>query len=199
MLNHTGGTFSHSGMMDCPRFPFLELHLAKFLDSMEFESWKLNFRTGFVEEQANPQITMHWIKEIEILKSIDELMTSRSIMGRTDFPDFDVQIHFLQRVCDAQFCLTKTHSTLTSRSSHFPSRYQEWSASDCQRRRVRMCLTGCHLPCIIPKETAQRQIILHHDVAAHQQPLRQERWYRKEIDAYNPYCNIARTRGNGCG
>ena len=46
MLNHTGGTFSHSGMMDCPRFPFLELHLAKFLDSMEFESWKLNFRTG---------------------------------------------------------------------------------------------------------------------------------------------------------
>ena len=33
---------------------------------------------------------MHWIKEVEIAKSIDELMTSRSIVGRTDFPDYDI-------------------------------------------------------------------------------------------------------------
>ena len=56
---------------------------------------------------------MHWIKEVEIAKSIDELMTSRSIVERTDFPDFDMldamiasalkkllntQIHFRKRV-----------------------------------------------------------------------------------------------------
>ena len=33
---------------------------------------------------------MHWIKEIEIAKSMDELVTSRSITVRTDFPDYDV-------------------------------------------------------------------------------------------------------------
>ena len=31
---------------------------------------------------------MHWIKEVEIAKPIDELMTSRSIVKK-DFPDFD--------------------------------------------------------------------------------------------------------------
>ena len=33
---------------------------------------------------------MHWIKEVEIAKSIDELVTSRSIVVRTDFTDFDM-------------------------------------------------------------------------------------------------------------
>ena len=56
---------------------------------------------------------MPWIKEVDIAKSIDELTTSRSIMGRTDFPDFDMldamiasalkkllntQIHFRKKV-----------------------------------------------------------------------------------------------------
>ena len=33
---------------------------------------------------------MHWIKEFEMAKSIDELMTSGSIVARTDFPAFDI-------------------------------------------------------------------------------------------------------------
>ena len=32
---------------------------------------------------------MHWIKEVETATSIDELVTSRSILGRTDFTDYD--------------------------------------------------------------------------------------------------------------
>ena len=54
---------------------------------------------------ADPHITMHWIKEVEVAKSIDELKTARSIVGN-DFPDFDMidamknytQIHFRKRV-----------------------------------------------------------------------------------------------------
>ena len=65
MLNHTGGTYSHSGMMDHLRFPFLELHLAKFLDSMEFQSWKVNFRTEVCLGTADLQVTILWIKEVE--------------------------------------------------------------------------------------------------------------------------------------
>ena len=33
---------------------------------------------------------MHWIKEVEIVKSMDDLLTSRSITGRTDYPDYDM-------------------------------------------------------------------------------------------------------------
>ena len=36
-----------------------------------------------------PQLTMSWIKEVEIAKSIDNLMTSQSIKGK-HFPDYDI-------------------------------------------------------------------------------------------------------------
>ena len=45
MLNHIGGTHSHGGMMDYPRILIAEWNLGKFLDSMVFQSWKVNFRT----------------------------------------------------------------------------------------------------------------------------------------------------------
>ena len=57
---------------------------------MEFQSWKVNFRTEVCLRTADPQITMLWIKEVEIAKSIDELVTSRSITGQHNFPDFDM-------------------------------------------------------------------------------------------------------------
>ena len=57
---------------------------------MEFQSWKVNFRTEVCLRTADPQITMLWIKEVEIAKSIDELVQSRSITGQLNFPDFDM-------------------------------------------------------------------------------------------------------------
>ena len=64
------------------------MHLGKFADSMEFQSWKVNCKTEVCTRTADPQITMPWIKEVEIANTIDELMTSRSIVERTNFPDF---------------------------------------------------------------------------------------------------------------
>ena len=66
-----------------------EWNLAKFPDSMEFQSWKVNFRTKVCLGTADPQITMLRTKESEIAKSIDELMTSRPIVKK-DFPDFEM-------------------------------------------------------------------------------------------------------------
>ena len=74
--------------MDFPRYPISELHLGKFLDTLEFESSKVNFRTEVCANSEIPQITMYWIEEVEIAKSSDDLMTSRSITGREDFPDY---------------------------------------------------------------------------------------------------------------
>ena len=90
LLNHTGGTYSHGGMIDYPRFPISEMHLGNVPDSTEFQSWKVNFKTGVCAKPANPHLTVHWIKEVEIAESIDQLMTSRSIVARNDFPDYDM-------------------------------------------------------------------------------------------------------------
>ena len=90
VFDHTGGTYSHNGVVDYPRFPISEMHLGKFSDSMEFQSWKVNFKTEECSRTADPHLTMQWIKEVEIAKSIDEIMTSRSFVGRTDFPDYDM-------------------------------------------------------------------------------------------------------------
>ena len=90
MYDHTGGTYSHSGVVDDPRFPTSELHLGKLPDSMEFQSLKVNFKTEVCSKTAVPHLTMHWIKEVETAKSIDDLWTSQSITGRRDFPDYDM-------------------------------------------------------------------------------------------------------------
>ena len=87
---HTGGTYSHDGIMDYARFPISEMHLGKFPDSMEFQSWKVSFKEEVCAKTANPQITMHWITEVEKARSIDELSTSQSIQGRQDFPDYEM-------------------------------------------------------------------------------------------------------------
>ena len=65
ILDHTGGTYSHVGLMDYPRVPISEMHLGKFPDSMEFQRWQLNFRTEPCMRAAESQVTMLWIKEVE--------------------------------------------------------------------------------------------------------------------------------------
>ena len=63
--------------MEHAKFPISEMHLGKFPDSMEFQSWKVNFKTEVCSKTADVHLTMHWDKEVEIAKSIDELVTSR--------------------------------------------------------------------------------------------------------------------------
>ena len=65
------------------------MHLGKFPDCTEFQSWEVNFRTEVCSKAKDPRLVMRWIKEIEIAKSIDDLITPRSILGKTDFPDCD--------------------------------------------------------------------------------------------------------------
>ena len=57
---------------------------------MEFQSWKVNFKTEVCSKTADLHLTMQGIKEVEIAKSMNELVTSRSITGRNDFPDYDM-------------------------------------------------------------------------------------------------------------
>ena len=63
-----------------PRISTMERNLGNFPDSVEFQSWKDNFQTEICSESAD----LH-LREVEIEKSTDDLMTSRSIVGRNDF------------------------------------------------------------------------------------------------------------------
>ena len=69
-------------------------------------------RAEVCQKTADPQVTMLWIKVVEIAKSINDLMTSRSIT-RKNCPDFDMldatiasalkkilntQVHFRKKV-----------------------------------------------------------------------------------------------------
>ena len=71
-------------------FSVSEMHLGNFLDSMKLLQLESQFQDWNLLQKAEPHLTMQWIKEVEIAKSIGELMTSRSIAGRTDFPDYDM-------------------------------------------------------------------------------------------------------------
>ena len=43
ILNHTGGTYSHDGMLGCPRIPFTEWNLGNILDSVESSKLERNW------------------------------------------------------------------------------------------------------------------------------------------------------------
>ena len=118
MYDHSGGTCTHSGMIDYPRFPISEMHLGKFPDAMEFQSWKVNFRIEVCSRTADLQVTMLWIKEVEIAKSIDEIVTSRSIAGQPKFPDFDPDFDVLDAmIASALKKLLNTQSNFRRRVS----------------------------------------------------------------------------------
>ena len=57
---------------------------------LELQSWKVNFRTEVCLRTAEPQVTVLWIKEVVVAKSIDEHVTSRSITRQHNFHDFDM-------------------------------------------------------------------------------------------------------------
>ena len=114
IVDHTGGTYSHVGLMDYPRVLIIDWNLGFFLDFMEFQSWKLNFRTEVCVRTAEPQVTMLWIKEVEVAKSINELITSRSITGHQIFFDFDMLDAMIASTLKK---LTNTQSTFRKRVS----------------------------------------------------------------------------------
>ena len=46
--------------MDYPRYPISEMFLGKFPGSLEFQSWRVNFKDEVRTRTADPQITVQW-------------------------------------------------------------------------------------------------------------------------------------------
>ena len=89
MAHHAAGigTCTQSGMT-IPSFSSSEMHLGKFPDHTEFQSWIVNFRTEVCSKAENPTLALQWIKEIEAAKSLDDLITPKSRTGK-DFPHYE--------------------------------------------------------------------------------------------------------------
>ena len=51
LLNRTGGTYSHGGMIDYPRFPISELHRKIFLTRWNFKAGKSTSKLKCVQNQ----------------------------------------------------------------------------------------------------------------------------------------------------
>ena len=81
------GACTQSGMT-IPSCPSSEMHLGKFSDHTEFQSWIVKFRTDVRSKAKHPTVALQWIKEIETAKSLDDLVTLKSIT-RKDFPDYE--------------------------------------------------------------------------------------------------------------
>ena len=69
-------------------YPSSEMHLRKFPKHTVFQTWTVNFRTEVCSKAKNPMLALQWIKEIEVAKSLEDLITLRSITGK-DFSDYE--------------------------------------------------------------------------------------------------------------
>ena len=64
-LNHIGGFFLSVMWLIFREFRFRNcMHLWKFLDSMEFQFWKVSFETEVCSKSADPHFTMLWSKKL---------------------------------------------------------------------------------------------------------------------------------------
>ena len=64
-----------------------ELQFDKFLNPQSFLVWKVRFKNQVTICSDFPSEAMLWIKEVEMVDSLDELKSSRSVYGK-NFPKF---------------------------------------------------------------------------------------------------------------
>ena len=75
------GRFSKDYGADQQRLQISELHFDKFPTPTTFACWKIRFKTEISTRSQFPKEAMLWIKEVEMVDSVDDLKSSRSIRG----------------------------------------------------------------------------------------------------------------------
>ena len=72
---------------DQQRMQISELHFGKFPTSATFACWKIRFKTEVCSCSQFPSEAMLWIKEVELVDSVDDLKSSHSVKG-IQMPNF---------------------------------------------------------------------------------------------------------------
>ena len=76
-----GGDFSKNYLADQQRLQISDLHFEKFPTPATFACWKIRFKTEVCIFSKNFKEAMQWIKEVELVDSVDELRSSSSFRG----------------------------------------------------------------------------------------------------------------------
>ena len=74
---------------DKQRLQISDLHFDKFPTPATLACWKIGFKTEVCTCSQFPTEAMHWIKEVEMVDSVDDLKTSLSVRG-IRMPEFEV-------------------------------------------------------------------------------------------------------------
>ena len=74
---------------DQQRLQISDLHFDKFPTPATFACWKIRFKTEVCTCSQFPTEAMQWIKEVELVDSVDDLKSSLSVRG-IRMPDFEV-------------------------------------------------------------------------------------------------------------
>ena len=74
---------------DQQRLQISDLHFDKFPTPATFACWKIRFKTEVCTCSQYPTEAMQWIKEVEMVDSVDDLMSSSSTRG-ISMPNFEV-------------------------------------------------------------------------------------------------------------
>ena len=85
-----GGDSSKNYGADQQRLQISDLHLDKFPTPATFACWKIRFKTEVCTCSQFPTEAMQWIKEVEMVDSVDELKSSSSVRG-IPMPNFEVE------------------------------------------------------------------------------------------------------------
>ena len=74
---------------DQQRLQISDLHFDKFPTPATFACWKIRFKTEVCTGSQFPAEAMQWIKEVELVDSVDELRSSSSTCG-ISMPNFEI-------------------------------------------------------------------------------------------------------------
>ena len=85
----SGGDSSQNYGGDQQRLQISDLHFDKFPTPATFACWKIRFKTEVCTCSQFPTEAMHWIKEVELVDSVDDLKSSCSVRG-IQMPNFEV-------------------------------------------------------------------------------------------------------------
>ena len=83
------GDSSNNYGADQQRLQISDLHFDKFSRPSTFACWKIRFKTEVCTCSQFPTEAMHWIKEVEMVDSVDDLRSSSSTRG-ISMPNFEV-------------------------------------------------------------------------------------------------------------
>ena len=88
--SHVEGTYPQSCMVELPRNQVSEMHFDKLPDPSTLQCWTTILKTEVCSWSSFPTDAMLWIKEVEVVESVDDHVTSQSI-GRHKFPNFEMR------------------------------------------------------------------------------------------------------------